>query len=218
MRVPVTVWALAILASPAMALDIRIDFKQYAANPPGDWNTINATPTNLPVKDYLTGDTADGVLFTMSTSSYSWTFANATGAWNTANPGPAWLDDQKLAAMDYANLGWNLTGYLTFDGLDPDQVYTIELIASRNAAQADAEYRIGNEVIMFNPQTHGYVNGKWMTWTDISPDATGKISIQCGKLGSHSYNVYVNALRLTPEPATVALLVLGGLGMIRRKL
>ena len=144
-------------------------------------------------------------------------FANATGAWNTANPGPAWLDDQKLAAMDYANLGWNLTGYLTFDGLDPDQVYTIELIASRNAAQADAEYRIGNEVIMFNPQTHGYVNGQWMTWTDISPDATGKISIQCGKLGSHSYNVYVNALRLTPEPATVALLVLGGLGMIRRK-
>jgi len=45
-------------------------------------------------------------------------------------------------------------------------------------------------------QDDGYVGGQWMSWVDVSPDGTGRITVQCAQSGSHSYNTYINALRV----------------------
>ena len=112
-----------------------------------------------------------------------------------ANAGPLWLDGNKDAAIDYGKLDWNIGGTLTFDGLDPAEVYTVELVASCNAANV-APYTVNGTTINFDVQADGYVAGNWMTWSNVSPDGSGSLTVHCSEAAPHTYGTYINALRI----------------------
>lgn len=219
--------ALAVLVTASVAqavpvMDLRVDFNNAAASPGTGWNTVASTATDLALVDFNTG-VATAVTLTTSASpaTYNWSKATTTNHWIAENEGPSWLDESKNAAKDHIYLGWNIAGYLTFKNLDPTQLYTIEIISSFNGTYTAALpfYVNGANKQTWNPKTQGYDTGGWLTWTDIAPDANNQIVVQVADTGGHAYNAYVNAIRITavPEPATLALLALGGLLAVRRR-
>ncbi|HUW82423.1 MAG TPA: Calx-beta domain-containing protein, partial [Phycisphaerae bacterium] len=189
----------------AMAGDFRVDFNDAAANPAGNWNIIDAEVTGLALADYATGSTAEGVTLTLEAGVATWSFGTGTDGWNPGMTGPHWLDANRNAAVDYAYLSWNYNGRIHVDGLDPGQVYTVELVASRNTSQVDVLYDVGGDTRYFNVQDDGYLAGQWLTWVGASPDGTGRISVQCGVAGGHSYGTYINTVRVTASEAPDAI-------------
>ncbi|GAG30049.1 unnamed protein product, partial [marine sediment metagenome] len=97
------------------AVDLRVDFNDAAADPAGNWNVVDAEVTDLALVDYVTGLSDHGITLTLDGASRKFKFGTATGAWNPSMAGPPWLDANKDAAMDYADLAWNLYGFIHLD-------------------------------------------------------------------------------------------------------
>jgi hypothetical protein len=207
-------------------VDIRLDFGNKAAAPMPNWNTLSApTTTDIPVVDYLSGDASSGI--TLSFIKTGSTLSNGTTSanWNLGFPGPNWLDANKDAAKDFMSSAWNTSVVVTFKNLDPTLSYTLEGVASTSGSANTVPWRVNNNGVWsgwtnFNAKTLGYDQGQWLTWTDLTPDASNQIALQIGQSGvSTNYNILFNAVRLhaVPEPATLVLLTLGGLLVARRR-
>ena len=181
MKIALVVLVLAAGTAIAVPVDIRLDLSNYAPSPVRNWNTYSAQVTDTPVIDFTTGSTSHGVTLTLSTNhaTYTWSRGTSSTNWNTANPLPSWVDASGNAVKDFFNLGWNLAGYITFKNLDPSLKYTIEVVSSIDGGAANVPFYVnGANLKTFNHKTQGYDLGQWMTWTDISPDASNQIRIQ----------------------------------------
>jgi len=209
----------------AALMDIRIDFCDTASDPAGNWNEVN-TSGATDLMDYGTG-LATAVDITLHSDFKK---SGSTGNWDSANhAGPDWLDASKNAVSDRLWASSYNVIPITVKELDPAKVYKIELVASANGNSYDSSdykseiYQIGADAKTFNPLVDGWANGDWMTWNNVSPSAGGEIAISISRdpanVGNADYWAPVGAMRVleVPEPATLLILGIGGLGALVRR-
>ncbi|MFW6153742.1 MAG: PEP-CTERM sorting domain-containing protein [Planctomycetota bacterium] len=232
----VVVVSIASMASAAM-LDIRVDFNNAAGDPAGNWNTLDQDTVNdptvitdAPLIDYNTGQATPVTVSTAGTRR-----STMTATWDSAETGPAWLDPAQDAANDYfwqsqgSSVDDTVSMVVTLKGLTPGAAYTVELISSHNTtAQSfrgcydiNGAFFDGSSTGTWNFKTDGYEDGGWMTWTEIVADTEGQLVLTATPIytdsGWNKGGVRVNAMSVVPEPATMALLGMGALGLLRRR-
>ena len=237
-----------LLLSPTIAhgVPVLVDFNDAAPAPSfgGTWNTIPDTSGTTQLVD-ATGATTG---ITLSFSGNWISDDIQVSFWSHGNT--AWIDGN--AAMDH--LTQNFTGppgTINIVGLATNLVYRIDLLAAQEFSipqEATADFSIfgsfGDSVPNgdnFNVHTDGLVNGNFITWNAVTPNASGQILIQVA--GSDTTNpemlgTAVAAARITclrpgaagapqevscaasvPEPGTIALLTLAcaGICLLRGK-
>lgn len=150
-------------------------------------------------------------------------------------------DPQLAAAMDDSaafarengtNSSTFTTGTLTFAGLDPGLTYDFDMGGSRvgtggpimnitvNGEWGDAgETAAGGSRYQTKTGGFGADPGLVMVWTGVSPDANGDIVISYSASDHFAVTGRLGGIRLTevPEPASAALVALGGLSLLLRR-
>ncbi len=232
------VLAASVQASPI--IDVRIDFSNKSAAPTttdqagvaGTWNTVTVLGGPTPAVDYVTGltdATVNGTItYTLGRTGTGSLLndSNSTGNWTAANAGPSWLDSSKNAAMDALH-GGNATGWqLIFSGLDPNQLYDVEVVSSyRTSSYIDpsnglAYKAVGDTTVSYQWKAYanGYVAGDWLSWLQFKPAANGTITLSSqGGVGSSAGVINAARLYAIPEPATLVLASLGLVGLLRKR-
>ena len=242
---------LLLLLSPIVthAAPVLIDFNNEALTPSfgGTWNTI---PDPFGTTQLVDATNAPSTI-SLSFSPF-WTDDPVPlfPPWSHGNI--AWIDEHAASDTFFYNFFDHPgSGTIRIAGLATNRVYRIDLLEAEDfslPSVGTADFSIfgsfGNSVPNgdnFNVGTDGFLNGNFMTWNAVAPNATGEILIQV--FGSdtstpHMLGAIVNAARITclqqsaagvpqevscaasvPEPGTIALLALGfaGLAALRRR-
>ena len=217
------------LPADAGVADVRIDLATAASSPGNNWNTSGNRSTPMTLLDYNTG-LASGLTLDLVSSRGN---ASGNNHWNPGNPGPDWLAPNQQAAMDalFASSNAGSPRFITVEvsGLKTDgTTYDVGVISSYSADGNRHNYFTLNDIPFdgstngyFHSYDDGYVNGDWMTWSSITPDQSGTITVVSGEAVSGQRFYRMNAMRILeiPEPATFLLVGLGGTLLItgRRK-
>jgi hypothetical protein len=223
---------------------VLIDFNDAAGVPSfgGTWNTIPASSGTTQLVD------AAGAMTNISLSfSSGWFDDIQVSPWSHGNT--AWIDAN--AAKDGLNHDPTAApGHIALTGLATNLIYRIDLLAAQefgDQSLGTADFSIFGSFgdsspngDNFNVHTDGLVNGNFMTWNAVAPNASGEILIQVAGSTStnpHMLGDFVSAARITcldqgvaggplqevscaanvPEPGTIALLALGLAGFVARR-
>jgi len=194
------------------------------------WNNIIvAQPPSTSLVDST--DTSTGITLTLS-GSFTGNRSNANAGYSGSNPAltgvyPAasYLDEFFLNAAS--------SGTITLSGLNPSTTYNFTFLSARGNGQTAAG-RIGDftfsgantvQVLGVDAITSdGFGNSTLQHANGVVPTAGGTITIlDSSANATQSFGGYLNFLQVdsVPEPSSVALLMLGGLGLwvmvIRRR-
>lgn len=203
-----------LLAGPAVAVTVLIDFEAFDGTPAVGWNMIDSADSGSVLDLLDTTGIDSGIDVAVPTVLDN---GGAFDAWNDANPLPAWAPD--AAADDYVWMNGFIVAF-TFSGLDPALTYDIDLIVSRDLSRSqDMRMAAGNgnfDVFDWNSQADGYVAGNTLSWTGLAPDAGGVITFLIRRDQASSA---LNAMRIqsVPEPSVVLLLAWAALPLLQAR-
>jgi len=229
-----------LINSPAKASTVLIDFGNFsnATGTQGSgtifWNNYNGgNPANNSTNTVINSgysvslvDTSNAAFGALTANDSNFFDGNNTGAAGPIGNFPG------TATSDYILLNQNgasglFTGSLTLSGLDPTGAtsYTFTFLSSRGPAggtprDTDVTFTGANSgdsgVIVSNPGS--VANTTPTTVSGIIPNGSGNIIISVNNAPNNTFGGYLNAMQIDtvstlPEPSTIALSVLGGLGL-----
>jgi hypothetical protein len=198
-----------------------------------NWNTVAGRDVNAPNPDFDTlaagtvldsdGNALAGVSISGTTTSgwYGTSTSNSgTYPGDEVSAAPVWLDLDAIEVVEWDQYG-GLT--LTIEGLT-GSAYQVDVIAVRSESGTSTReqsywvdgVRADGIAGDWNAYSQGWQSGGVMTWSSVAP-TDGVLTLRTGDgLGNNSY---LAAARITavPEPATMGLLALGGLAILRRR-
>jgi len=210
-----------------------------SASNTGYWNNVfvagaSPYPTNITLVDST--NAATSVTITMATTGNSFGAADGNGYSGTALD--ASFPHTATNSVTYLTKG--TTGTFTLSGLNPALVYNFTFLSSRGSQNnATSTGRIGDfsfagantvnvngidagafDGITADGTGSGFGNGTLSFANGITPTAGGVITITDSALNATAgFGGYLAFLKITttvaaPEPSTVALAIIGGLGML----
>lgn len=183
------------------------------------FNQANLIPSTSLIT--TTGNTTTGVSINSGTTTWGFNIGG-TGYTGTAITGPLGVSTAYNDIMFIGTSGTASTGQLILTGLNTSASYTFTFISARSATGAarniDLNFVGSNSVDsgVINAITpDGLGNGTLNVVSGVHPDLTGTITINASFTGSTAG--YLDALEIqtviAPEPSTVALSIIGGLGL-----
>ncbi len=233
-NVCVTIAVLALMASAASATTILVNFGPLEGTPAStgapDPNFIFAVPAGWNNVKFVDTTAGPGASLT--------DMVDSTGAATTVDllqtaGGLSISSDWRgspVTSTGYptactASYNYGMGGAtLVISGLDPQLPVEISLFCSRQATETTPERMTLFTATGLNSNTfeqNAFGNVSIVdTTVPINPTAAGTIEVVLvGGSGTSGYKPYVNVMELNiiPEPATMGLLVIGGLGVLFRK-
>jgi hypothetical protein len=198
----------AILAGVANAAVVQVDFGANHGTAT-DWNTMNDEGTLSGPSD-IDGNTVDMTITVEGLNNSSHNHGDPAydlpagveqdGFW-------VYADDSKSPS----------TGTIIIEVPDTVTEYTIEVFGAGTKNPATTEWTLGTDAQELTPQDAQ--NGATVKWTGVTAVANGEkneITITADALGDDGF-AWANAMTIVPEPATMSVLGLGGLVLLRRR-
>jgi hypothetical protein len=204
---------------------------------------VGTGSTSGTLKDFATGSNTS-VSAALSWSSVSWDTGRGTGC-NAGTDAQVAFDGTTTVSLNgmgaYKTTGTPSWAQVTFTGLDPNKVYEFVTTANRAGGSTYldryAKFMIQDADVFTNASSSGvtigdagasstFVTGENTAlgyvarWTDIRSGPDGDFTVWSGDATVGSIKPYVmQAFKLveTPEPASLVLLTLGGLALLRRR-
>ena len=212
-------------AAHAAPIEILIDFGAGGPAPTlgGTWNTLNSADMTL----WTVNDSSGALVPGASIVSIAWTDTDVMSnptlyAWQKD-----WVDARILTDFNYLRMG-SLPGVF-IRGLPPGQLYDVEVAASAEpmAGSWAADYMLNMAFatvppseassLGYDPETDGQSFHHIMRWQGVPLDHNGELALVM-QTSSPDYQVMLNGMRITPEPTSAAVLLLGlGASLIRRR-
>ncbi len=228
--------ALALPAHAAVVyLDLGANAIQGGAPPAGyeshvySWNTVQPTG-GFSIADLV--DSAGNSTGLGVTVSDQFKGTNSSGPTAPAGSGMEFwqgANDSLYLARNNAQPPNEVTGGITFTGLDPNATYDIKMLGAHNNLTLSARYlsiTVTGESVTNLPEylTTTHNGSNTISALDIVPSETGTIVIDFAfgpSTAAGDSFVYINAIKLTanaiPEPTSIALLGAGAVGLLVRR-
>ncbi len=218
-------------------LDVRIDFGggYPTGGPPivpANWNMAHqsflsvVTPagSEQTLADFNEPSAATGVKLKVTKAFFGSgaTEASPTFAW--ANAEAPWVETDALRDWTMAYTASNSSCQFALTGLDPNEIYDIELLAVRgtagigsyqvNGLAGEAVFPAGSAATAttaaWNSSIDGLAAKGFMRWSNVVPSIDGTIVVDVVKASTSEF-AFLNAMRITavPEPGTWLLLAMG---------
>jgi len=191
-----------------------------------DWNVVTDwTPHTFGT--LVNSEGVDTGIELAVTASFNTTYGDSLtgGAWN--DPAIPWSVGATTGENFTTSTSVASAAEVTFSDLDPGLTYTISVLSSRDSggSQRNGLYTVNDQFAdvggangsnPFNAYSDGYLNHSIMEWWNVVPDQSNEIRLLLTPAAGYCY---LNAakIEIVPEPATMSLLALGGLGALWRR-
>ncbi|YCM42851.1 PEP-CTERM sorting domain-containing protein [Verrucomicrobiaceae bacterium 227] len=218
--------SLALIASPAFAVTMFVDFGRTDNQTAGNFNNVHGDGTTLATASVALIDSAGNATGITLTTDFSLggSFAG-TGA-DYAGPYPPLLTGQPSTALiDSLFIRDPASTSFTLSGLAPGTTYDIAIYGARgNNGGANAEWTLTDGSGPNSAAYDVFDNATEVaTFTGMVPDGSNEISILYTTTDDGSRpRGGLNFMQITsnagiPEPSSLGLVSLAGLGLLRRK-
>jgi hypothetical protein len=206
----------AILAGVANAAVVQVDVNSDPGSPaPAGWNALD-DPVDV-IDDLLdTEGSATGI-------------GIETSGWTDSGRGGYRGSYAEVAAEDYFFIGGGSSATVTLTVTNAAESYIIEIWSSRSGGPGPSDWTVNgsfgdatdtdNNIHNgddFDAVVNGYNGADIMTFSGVTADGSNQIVISATARANYGL---LNAIRVTevPEPATMSVLGLGGLVLLRRR-
>ena len=224
-----TLVSLAASSEKAQAVTMFIDFGDTATTTSGgnSWNNVTSAIGTVPgsgIGNLTTSTgTASGIALTI-VARFGGANTNGTTAAGSGYPNPSATGDSLYGNTEEFSGRSNIFPVFTLSNLTLGQTYDFNFFASRTGASDNRETTYTIEGATTSSVSLNAANNVSNTvgQTGVLPDASGEITIRitAGPNNTNSSHfTYLNVLEVNtvPEPASAAVLCLGGLLMLRRR-